>query len=286
MEGNSANAAMVSLADTGQWRLFVEISADGVTAFLENIDFREASFVLFKNKWENVEADEIVKEVEKAVYANPRMLEDFATHIILTTPRALWIPSVFTEDEEYDPKLFTDIYPADDEDINADIGDEEACLYSLGKGLNSFLRRTLPGSRMSSHLTVLKNAFQALEEEKAHSLFSGPTVESIYLNIRPKEVDVLVFKEGRLQSAATQQWREISDIVYRAMLAAKVYSLDREETELTIVAPGTGVERVATALKEFFAIVNRIETPAIVADGTVSFASAMASGESFQISCT
>lgn len=283
MNGGGYNPGGASLADTGQWRLIVEIFSTGISAFLKNIDFHEIpSQTLFKKSWED-SAPGLLSNVEEAIFSNPRALDDFATHIILHTPKSLWIPSEFTDDDEFDSGLFTCVYPARAEDIAADFGDEEVCLYTMVEGLNSFLQRTLPGSRISSHMSILKGEFQRLEISKMESLFATPLLQGIYVNLIPRHADIFAFVNGRFLCGATHQWKHLSDVAYKALLVADAYGLPQGETELTVVAPEELRQPAADTLAPYFAECSLILPPSMVADGTGSFAASLAAGESFQI---
>ena len=283
MKGAIPNIGMASLADTGQWRLTVEISADGIAAVLKNTDYQDAdTLLLFRKEWISG-SSELLDEVETAVYENPRILEDFATRIILTTPKSLWIPADYTEDEEFDDRFFTSVYPAEPEDISADFGAEEVCLYTLSPGLRSFLQRTLPGSRISSHITVLKEAFEKIEAEKVKSLFSRPTLQSIYVNIDGRRADIMAFRDGKLLSAASHSWVEPMDITYTTLLVAKAYDMDPAETEITVAAPGELTPEINAALVGIYPEISFIMLPESVQEQGLSFAAALAAGDDFQI---
>ena len=266
------------ITDTGQWRLVVELSASGVSAFLKNIDSEaEMPLLLFQRQWES-SRDDLLSHIESAVYDNPRLLEDFATHIIVTTPKALWIPAEFMEEDEFDENLFTCVYPAKLEDIRADVGNEEVCLYTLTPGLNSFLQRTLPGSRISSHLSVLKNKLEQMEVFRLSGNVSSGNLDRLYLNLRGAEVDIFVFKNGRFMSGSVHPYEGSSDVAYFALLACHVYGLRPSTTGICLYSEKSDKASVFALLSEIFESVSIITINGSEKAEPISLASAIASG--------
>lgn len=250
--GNFNTNVGANFADTGQWKLIVSVSAHGISAFLKNIyDVETEPVILFKRDWE-CEPEEILGNVEAAVYDHPRILDDFATHIIVYTPKSLWIPTAMTDEEEFNENFFTCVYPTAPEDISADFGEEETCLYTLIPGLNSFLQRTLPGCKVTSHLSVLKPRFEKEEKLKMDFDKTRLSVETLYVNIRDNETDIFAFKDGRFLCGATHNWVETSDIAYKTLLIADTYGLDIRKCEVNVFAH-PGVARQLTAILEEFA---------------------------------
>lgn len=275
MNGGNFNLGMASLADTGQWLLVVEIHPTGISAILKNVDYEDTPVIpLFDRSWDEDET-ELLNNVETAVYDNPRMLEDFATRVIIKTDKALWIPADMTEDEEFDERLFTRVYPAASEDIGADFGSEEVCLYTLVPGLNAFLQRTLPGSRITSHLTLLKEAFERQANRNAS--------RAIYVNARKGHVDIFAFLEGRFLCGTTHCWKESSDLVYKTLLVAHAYGFRPNETVLVLNCQDCDRELITEALEEFFPEICKIDITGKEDMLSTSFVSYLAAGNTFTI---
>lgn len=271
---------MVNFSDTGEWKLVLSISSSGISAVFKNlIDEDAAPLLFFKNTWDTADIN-LMNEIEASIYDNPRILEDFATNIVVTTPEALWVPAEFTEDDEFDVNLFTCAYPANDDDIFSDFGNEEVCLYSLVPGLKAFLQRTLPGCKISSHLSVIKPVFESLEMQKMVSESANNAFAGIYINIHENFADIFAFFNGRFLCGATHQWHDIADIAYKVVLVADTYKFSRKETCLNIVGFDAASNDLADMLGEFFASVNRFSLPKLCRDFNVPFAAAVLAGES------
>lgn len=264
---SDGNFSASSFADTAQWKLIIGVSETGLCAFLKSISDNEAKPVMLVNKkWEKNAAG-ILENIESAVFDTPRMLDDFATQIIVSTDKSLWIPTDITDDDEFDENLFTSVYPAEIEDLFSDMGEDQVCLYTLIPGLNSFFRRTLPGCKISSHISLLKNTFQKVAGNS-----------SVFVNVHEKMVDIITFRDGEFLCGVTHQWREPSDIAYKIMLAANVYSLDLKDTEIQFTGDNQSFETVVSLLSEFFKSINRLDIPQVCKDLDVPLSVALAAG--------
>lgn len=275
------NIGSSHFTDTGQWKLIVTVAEDGISAVLRNISVKkEPPVVLFNIKWD-IDDQKLLSNVEAAVFDNPRILDDFATHIIIKTRKTLWIPSEFTEDDEFDPRLFTCVFPAETEDISADFNDEEVCLYTLVAGLNSFLLRTLPGCKVSSSLSILKSVFEKIEINRIRTGKANPSQTTVYLNIETSNADILAFHNGRFLSGATHQWKSVSDIVYTVLLIAQSYSLDLKDLNLRILASGRNSSKIKNNFSEFIPNIN-IETlglPSLTLNDNICLPAAFIAGQ-------
>lgn len=281
MDTGNLNLGPASLADTGQWQLTVEISSTGISAFLNNTEYEGVPTVrLFRQTWDE-DPSRLLENIETTVFDNPRMLEDFATRLIITTPKSLWIPEDHTEDEEFDESYFTAVYPAASDDIMADFDSGEVCLYTLTPGLNSFLRRTLPGSRINSHMSVLKTLLRGLEEARRGSHSYASPLRSVYVNVREGEADIFAFSDTEFLCGATHLWKEPEDLLYRTLLVETAYGFRPHDTCLTLICPVGDMDRLKGSFSEFFPALSWISTGN---DGQgESFAASIATGFDFKI---
>ena len=241
MANDPNDIALGSFVDTGHWKLLLTITADGMVGLIKNIQQTNKNpLLLFRNNW-NADEGESLKNVENTVYENPRMLDDFATQIIIEAPKSLWIPSKFAEEDEYDDKYFTKVYKALPEDIFADFYDEEICLFTLMPGLKSFLSRTLPGCRISSHIAILKEYYQA-------KIKGG---NYIFLDIRDKAIDILAFSNKKFLSAATHPCEDFEELRYRILLLADAYNLELKSLNLSVFATNDKCKEIAEEFEMF-----------------------------------
>ena len=149
--------------------------------------------------------------IETAVYDHPQLLEDFSTDLIISTRSTMWVP-VSAIEEEGEDVLFNLIYTAADDDIFMDEIGDKACLYSLAKGLQGFLRITLPGARTRCQLSA------------AISRLDIPaTGYHVFTDIREGEADIIAYRDGELLIAVTHPWRYPSEIAYHVLNIVELY---------------------------------------------------------------
>lgn len=212
--------------DAGDWKLLITISAEGMNAYMKSKDnTRREIMPLFSRTW-NVEEKDILKEIENTVYDNPRILDDFSTELIINTPQSLWLPSVIIEEDDSLDKYFNCVYDCDEEDIMTDSEEEITNGYFLVSGLNSFIRRTLPGCKVYSHLTVLKDYFKAIAKRDSH----------IFVNINAETAEIIAFDNGKLISGAVHEWKAPADIAYNLYLLIDAYGLDQKEIKIGVMS--------------------------------------------------
>lgn len=225
------------IADTGLWRLNMRISETGMSACLNPVEDPDAAPVkLFDVSWER-DADALLPNIENCVYDHPRVLDDYATEIVVVTSRSLQIPREVVDAPGDEVDFFREVWDAAPDDIMTDDNGESLCVYSLAPGLPSFLRRTIPGARTRCHLSLLADRFRGQHSE----------LTRIYADIRGEKADILAFRDETLLSASTQPWRDPADITYRILLLMKALGLSAESAEVRLA--GEAKSEVAAALR-------------------------------------
>ena len=205
-------------ADTGQWRLIIELKKDGLVAWLENTlnleipPQRLCAVAWLKNK------EEIKSNIEKAVYENPRLLDDFATRIIIYDADTMFIPSEFLESQGAEAELYREIYNVEVDDVMYDKDGDLTAAWSLGHGVRSFLLRTFPGARLTNHL---------LESVKA--LKKGNNYRLLHIESRHEETDFILLDGNKLICASTQCFTEEPEVEEFAKNILKAYNYLQNE---------------------------------------------------------
>lgn len=219
MRGNVMITA-ADFADTGQWRLLLKIGYKGLEAFLENTIHPELEPQLMCRAEWDLNKDKLRQNIEDAVYANPRLLDDFATRIILFDPRTLFIPTHLAEEAPgREEELYKKVYVADDCDIMTDRDKDITAAWSMAPGIKSFLMRSFPGARISSNLM-----------ETVRQLRKSNTGLSLYALARPDETDIILLDDGNLISASTHEWSHPDDIAYLVLNLLEIYGYKLKDT--------------------------------------------------------
>ena len=237
--------------DSGLWKLVISISSREIMALMKHVEDKELKpRMMFRVPLEGEEST-ILRRIESAVYDNPRIMDDYSTEIIITTPKTVWVPAELLEDEESEASYLTEIYPAEDEDIFSNANEEEGCIATFLPGLLSFLNRTLPGCRIYSHIFLLNREFNGSHQDMSR----------IYVSIRDGEADLLAYRKGELLSASTHSWEAVADIAYYIFLLADAYSIDHEKMEVFISGTQENKKALETQMKEIISHVYLLKEP-------------------------
>lgn len=220
MQDNNFQAILTpaDFADTGQWRLIVYISRQGMRAFLKHISDKSRPMVeMLKVNWPEDDSSTLLTSIENAVYDHPGLLDDYATEIILESPKVCFAPNeIIDSEEDSENSIFSTVFPGEDQEVLSDRLPDCTALFTLARGLDGFISRTIPGARIRSHLAVIAERFR---RQKA----DGPR---IYVDIRDKHIDLLAFNNEQLLSASVQPWRTKEDILYRIFNLMNAYGFE------------------------------------------------------------
>lgn len=211
-------------ADTGQWRLLLKISQTGLEAFLTNTIHTDIEpQILCTASWEP-DRKKLLKNIEETIYNNPRLLDDFATRIILFEPHTLFIPTEIAEESAgAEENIYRKVYKAEEQDIMTDSDSDITAAWSMAPGIKSFLLRTFPGARITCNLM---DKFKILRKNN-----EGLT---LHIYIRGNETDFILLNENLLISASTHpiaSTREIEDMKTNLL---KAYEFDSSEVKINV----------------------------------------------------
>lgn len=200
-------------ADTGQWRLLLRIGCRGLEAFLENTLHTEIEpQPLCTVSWEQ-NKDMLRKNIEEAVYGNPRLLDDFATRIVVFDPRTLFIPTCIAEESAgAEEDIYQKVFTAEPSDIMTDCDKDITAVWSLAPGVKSFLMRTFPGARITCNLM-----------NKVRTLRKNNEGLRLFAFGRHGETDIILLEGNNLISASTHEWSHTDDIAYLTLNLLDVY---------------------------------------------------------------
>ena len=215
-------------ADTGQWRLILKIRPTGISAHIENTIHTDLEpQLLFSSDWD-ADADNLLGNIENAVYDHPRVLEDFSARIIVYDPHTLFMPTEIAEEEEgSEENVYSTIYENDSDDVIVDVDGDLTAVHCLAKGLKGFLSRTFPGAKVESNLM-----------NKVRSLRINNIGRKMYVDLRDKECDYILLDGNRLLSASTHPAVCASDAAYHAFNILDVYGLPLDGTPVDVSGDG------------------------------------------------
>lgn len=211
-------------ADTGQWRLIVKIHPSGMSAHLENTIHGDVEpQELFSTSWDN-DPDNLLRNIENAVYDHPRVLDDFSARIIIFDRKTLFMPTALLEDtDSAESAFYTALYQADEADVMYDTDKDITAAFHLAPGLKGFINRTFPGARVGCNL--MQAVARQRHSGEGHRLF---------ISVRDGEADYVLLNGEALVSASTNSWAAGSDIAYHAFNLFNVYGVNPKEAEVEL----------------------------------------------------
>lgn len=232
--------APMDLADTGQWRLIIYLSRFGMRAFMKHLSDKSRQIIeILSTEWSSDDSSMLLKNIENAVYDHPGLLDDYATEIILETPQTCFAPNEITDEEEdAEQTIFESLFPGAEREVLSDRLNSSTALFSLARGLDGFITRTIPGARVRSHLAVIVDRFQRSNADGVR----------IYIDIRHNnEVDIIAFRANDLISACTQQWHSFEDIAFRIFNLLNAYHIDAAQARINL----SGIPEERKKLRDF-----------------------------------
>lgn len=211
-------------ADTGQWRLILNIRREGLDAWLQNTLHPEyPPQKLCESSWHDSKLS-LLKNLEEAVYQSPRLLDDFATRIVLFDSHTLFVPVEYAEETaESETELYNAIYKAESNDIMTETRQGITAIWTMAPGVREFLLRTFPGARLTCNLM-----------EKVSETMADKTGTALKAEIRDKEADVVLIDEEGLLAASTIEWEKRSEIDKYIEDVLKAYGHDGADTDIKI----------------------------------------------------
>lgn len=247
-------------ADTGQWRLIIYISRKGMQAFLKHISDKSRPMAqMLSLSWPETEGARLLSNIENAVYDHPGLLDDYATEIILETQQIAFAPNEIIDDEEdSESTIFSALFPGEDAEILSDRLSDITALFTLTRGLDSFISRTMAGSRIRSHLAVITERFRNRKSGEPR----------IYIDIREGEIDIIAFNDENLLSASVQNWRTPEDIAYRILNLLRAYGLQAANTTVYLSGISSAFQPLTEILSNFRITSANTLLPATLSEGS------------------
>lgn len=221
-------------ADTGEWKLIISISKKGLKAILLSLVEPGAEpETLVSRSWNHKNEEDILRNIEDIIYDNPRILEDFATRIIIETDKVAWVPLQHSEEDDPAAEFFTTIYPASPEDIFVEYDGDKACMFTLVAGIKSFLERTLPGCRINCTANIVLNFLKKQLEERGQAASKKDFIGAIAIG---NTVYTYAFRNNEFIGGAPHPFTSATDIAYYIMLLSKAYDIQPASSRILLSA--------------------------------------------------
>ncbi len=250
------------LADTGRWRLIIYISQKGISAYLMSVaDTEIPAGKLFDIIWEADRAT-LLQNIENAVYDNPRVLDDYSADIIIDTDRIIWTRPAedYTEAED----AFADLYHCDISDIFTHESDSLTALFTIAPGLKGFLDRTFPGTRISSHLSLLAAACRNIAGNET----------TLIADLTDSKADMLLYSGSKLLCGVSHTVFSPVDAAYIIFSMAEVYEINPSSVRVMCNCDDAAMAALAECVEPAVASLDRFPVPEIKTDSPMPLAAA------------
>ncbi len=210
--------------------------------------------------WGEITLDEgatsSLKAVEDAVYDNPALLDDFGSVNILVHSEHF---VVMPHEQAHESALFELLaaaYPDMEGEPALDTLPQcGVCIaFEAMTGLIPFLQRTFNMPAIHHHLHALCEHFCGVN--------SGSSISRMFLNLRPGNMDMVVYTKGRLEIANTFRFRSTHDAAFFALQAWECCHMDRQRDELQLAGDRRVRDELAPELRRFIAYVMPAIYPA------------------------
>lgn len=217
-------------ADTGQWRLILNIYRNGMEAWLENTIHSDVPVQKFCHTTWDSETPDFLKNLEDAVYDNPRLLDDFSTKIVMFDSHTIFVPTIFvSEKQDAEKEMYNQIFDAEFRDIMEGADQDLTVIWSMAPGVREFLLRTFPGARLTCNLLEKVREFRKTNENI-----------SLYLEERGNELDMILLNGKKLISASTHILAFSDELESKTMNLLNAYSFEKDEVVIDLKKTDTG----------------------------------------------
>ncbi|MDE6670431.1 MAG: DUF3822 family protein [Muribaculaceae bacterium] len=246
------------LADTGRWHLVVRIGDKSAEAWLNYIADNSRPNRLFAIDFDDSETH--IEQLERAVYDNPRVLDDFSTDVIIDTDRVLWTPKSANDPETVHLMADT-LWPDLANDVLTDRTGTEVCHFALTPGLATCMQRTFPGARVVCGLSVLRR-FVATRHSEGTILYVDFSDKAM-IHILATQADKLLFA-----STKPSEYYDVPALVQLITNSLKACGCERSEIQATINSDAsdttrhTVASRLGAALEPYVAECTYTDTAA------------------------
>lgn len=255
-------------ADTGQWRLIIYVSVEGMCAVLRHVsDTSRPAVQLFNEHWDRLDGRELLDKIENVVYDHPSVLDDYATEIVVESSLLTWAPTeILRQDDFADESIYKEVFPDIETEVMADQIGKLTSLYSFTPGFDGFMARTIPGSRIRSHLGVL---FERLCPDCDDGRFR------IYIDIRSGKMDVLVFHGDTLLCTSVQSCEAPEKIAECIKACIMAWEMDSAEVSVYLNGDVRMVDRIKELMNSNCVTVSQMNLPEHIAGSGLPLAASM-----------
>ncbi|MBQ8422655.1 MAG: DUF3822 family protein [Coprobacter sp.] len=187
-----------------------------------------------------------LETIKDLVYENPLLLQEYArTYVLVDTTRFTFVPENIEPQESERPAYYDYCFPGHTDYVveNRLQINRTYSLFGIDHELYAFLCRTFSNPLILHPLTSLCEYFAQ------HSRNGNEA--KVYLHLREKRLDVVVFKQGRLLLANTFAVSTPEDAAYFTLQIYKQLSLDQVRDRIYMVGDKALRQSLTPMLQEY-----------------------------------
>lgn len=255
MDSENLNKDLVS--DTRNWRLSIEISEKTLEVVTYSLSDRDT--LIYHTIPLGTTSSSTIAALGDAVYDNTLLLSDFACiDVLIDTPRFIITPSEFSSGR-MDSAIISALWPGEDLTVISHpvVGTTDILLAGMESKLQSFVRRTFPGSDIKHRLTPLLSYLIANDHEVG--------VPTMYVIIRDGRIDVVCFSERGLEAVNTYITPTQEDALYYILAVAKGSNLNINKDEIVICGDAEEASSLQSFIRKYSRNVLTMDAPYEVA---------------------
>jgi len=185
--------------------------------------------VAVERHWQ-CEPSQAQSTLEDAVYEEQGLFEETDTVLLLKSNWSAIVPRHLLGDDTDAPRKVMDMYDLSEthETFLDPLGDEEdnMLLYTMPAGMRPFLERCFPTERVSHRLVPF---FRFVAQKAANT-----KEETMWVDVRPGNVDVAAFRDGKLVLLNSWRFREASDAAGYLSFAWRTLGFDAAKGKLMV----------------------------------------------------
>lgn len=235
--------AMIDVSDKKVWKLVLSISTKGFKAYYLNVSTNE--IVLHIDKTWDCDESEMLHRLQETIYEHQSLLTEHPTTAIIESRHFALAPKEIVNLEEDAELILEQVHPLNWEDLWIDTIKDVTVVFSLAKGLDSFLHRTFIIDKVISHFNpLLIKAFQA-----------NTNKQKMLINLRDGRIDIVAVADEKLLLANTFDWQDCADASYHTLNVWNILEFDQKNAELHIYGNKELRDAVIPALKKFITFV-------------------------------
>lgn len=196
-----------------------------------------------------------LQSLEDAIYDTPELLNEYKrVRVVVHSQHFVLLPQETDDDDCM--MLVRHAFPEDDGDaaVCALPGNGVKIVYLMPRGMQAFLGRTFNYPQLFHHLLPLCEYFNGENH--------GTDLSRMFLNLSAENMDMAIYRKGKLVCANTYTFTNADDAAYFALNAWRANGLDQLTDELQLTGDADMRAAMTPLMREYVKFVMPAVYPA------------------------